>query len=274
VGCCEGESRQKQQERASLVLQARHQKILEYISAKEQASVAELSRHFDVTEVTIRSDLRALANTGRVARTHGGARLIEERFRQEYTFQTRKNLNWSAKQKIGVAAAALVSPTDSILLDSSTTALALANALEKRNGLKDVTVIPTGIWTAIALMGSPHVQILLPPGYLRHTSGSITGLPSQDFFNGLIIQKAFLGAWGVSRDNGLTDTHLLEIDLKKNIVGRVREIIVLADGSKFHQSGIASYASMDQISTLVTDISAPAEEVKRMEQLGVRVIIA
>jgi DeoR family transcriptional regulator of aga operon len=256
------------------VLQARHQKILEYISAREHASVAELSRHFDVTEVTIRSDLRALANTGRVARTHGGARLIEERFRQEYTFQTRKNLNWSAKQKIGAAAAALVSPTDSILLDSSTTALALANALEKRDDLKDVTVIPTGIWTAIALMGFPHVQVLLPPGYLRHTSGSITGLPSQDFFNGLIIQKAFLGAWGVSRENGLTDTHLLEIDLKKNIVSRVKEIIVLADGSKFHQSGIASYASLDQISTLVTDMSAPTEEVKRMEQVGVRVIIA
>ncbi len=256
------------------MLHARHRKILEYISANELVSVAELSRNFDVSEVTIRSDLKALAKTGRVARTHGGARLVEERFRQEYTFQTRKSLNWPAKQRIGNAAAALVNPTDSILLDASTTALALANVLERRNDLKDVTAIPTGIWTAIALLGSRQINVLLPSGYLRHTSGSITGLPSRDFFNGLIIQKAFLGAWGASCDNGLTDTNLLEIDLKKNIVSRVKEIIILADGSKFHQSGIASYSPIDQITTLITDTTAPAEEVKRIEQRGIRVIIA
>ncbi len=256
------------------MLHARQKKILEYISAKELASVSELSRAFDVSEVTIRSDLKALARTGRVARTHGGARVVEERFRQEYTFQMRKSLNWPAKQKIGSVGAALVSPTDSILLDASTTALALANALERRSDLKDVTAIPTGIWTAIALMGSRQINVLLPPGYVRHTSGSITGLPSRDFFNGLFIQKAFLGAWGASCDNGLTDTHLLEIDLKKNIVSRVKEIIVLVDGSKFHQSGIASFSPIDQITTLITDSAAPAEELRRIEQRGVRIIVA
>lgn len=252
----------------------RHQKILEYLSANEHASVADLSRLFSVTDATIRSDLKALAGSGKVARTHGGARIVEERFRHEYTFQTRKNLNWQVKQKIGEAAAALVNPVDSILLDASTTALALANALTKRSDLKDVTAIPTGIWTAIALMGSRQTQILLPSGYLRHASGSITGLPSRDFFNGLIIQKAFLGAWGASCENGLTDTHLQEIDLKKNIITRVKEIIVLADGSKFHQSGLASYAAIDQVSTLITDASAPADELKRIAERGVRIILA
>jgi DeoR/GlpR family transcriptional regulator of sugar metabolism len=256
------------------LLHTRHQKILEHISANEHASVADMSRQFGVSEATIRSDLKALARTGRVARTHGGARIVEERFRHEYNFQTRKSLNWPVKQMIGNAAAALVNPVDSILLDSSTTALALANALEKRNDLKDVTAIPTGIWTAIALMGSQHMQVLLPSGYLRHTSGSITGLPSHDFFSGLIIQKAFLGAWGVSCDNGLTDTHLLEIELKKTIIRNVKEIIVLVDGSKFHQSGLASYASIDQISTIITDNTAPPEELKRIEQRGIKVTLA
>lgn len=256
------------------MLQTRHQKILDYISANDQATVAELSRQFDVTEVTIRSDLKTLAKTGRVARTHGGARLLEPRLRQEYSFQTRKNLNWPVKQRIGVAAAALVDSTDVILLDSSTTALATANALDKREDLKDVTAIPTGIWTAIALMGREQIHVLLPPGYLRSASGSITGLPSSDFFSDLIIQKAFLGAWGVSCEHGLTDTHLTEIDLKKTIISRVKEIIVLADGSKFHQSGIASYAPIDRISTIVTDSTAPPDILARIEQRGIRVLIA
>ena len=78
----------------------------------------------------------------------------------------------------------------------------------------------------------------------------------------------------MSFDNGLTDTHLLEIELKRSIVRKVGEIIVLVDGSKFHQSGLASYASIDQISTIVTDSTAPDEEVKRIEQQGIRVILA
>lgn len=256
------------------MLHARHQKILEYISAKEQASVAELSRHFDVTPVTIRTDLKTLEQTGRVARTHGGARLLEQRVRHEQTFQTRKSLHWPEKQKIGEEAASLVDPTDSILLDSSTTALALANALERRTDLKDVTAIPTGIWTAIALMGSERIHVLLPSGYLRHTTGSITGLPSHDFIGSLIIQKAFLGAWGISSRDGLTDTNLLEIELKKNVVSRVRELIVLVDGSKFYQSGIASYAPIDKVSAIITDSTAPADELSRIKQRGIRVIIA
>ncbi|MDD1475307.1 hypothetical protein MEO41_29180, partial [Dolichospermum sp. ST_sed4] len=83
---------------------------------------------------------------------------------------------------------------------------------------------------------------LLPGGYLRHTSGSIIGLTTSNFLSELIISKAFLGAWGISFKEGLTDTHLREIELKKFIVSRVNEIIVLVDGSKFHQTGISAYA--------------------------------
>ncbi len=259
------------------MLQLRQQKILESLAGKESVSVIELSKMLDVTEVTIRSDLTSLAEKGKITRTHGGARLLEERVRQEYTFQTRKSLNSSVKQKIGEAAASLVNSSDSILLDSSTTVLALAQSLRNKNEVnevKDVTVIPTGIWTALELMGCLNINVLMPCGYLRHTTGSITGLPTQDFFNGLIIQKAFLGAWGISFENGLTDNHLLEIDLKKKVIEKVKEIIVLADGSKFYQSGLASYASMTRVSKIITDESAPISELKKIENLGIEVVIA
>ena len=123
------------------------------------------------------------------------------------------------------------------------------------------------------LMGCLNINVLMPSGYLRHTSGSITGLPMQDFFNGLIIQKAFLGAWGISALNGVTDTHLLEIDLKKKIIENVNEVIVLVGGSKFYQSGLASYASIDQISKIITDNSAPLEELKKIEESGIEIIV-
>ncbi len=252
----------------------RHQEILKILSDKENVSVSKLSELLNVSEVTIRADLNNLVKEGKISRTHGGARLIEERLRQEFTFQMRKNLNSSKKQKIGEAASQFVNTLDSILLDASTSALALAHALRSRNELKDVTVIPTGIWTAIELMGCQNINVLLPGGYLRHTSGSIMGLPTNDFLKDLIIQKAFMGAWGISYENGLTDTNLLEIELKKFIVSKVNEVIILLDGSKFNQSGLASYAGLNQISRIITDSSAPAEEIKKIRRAGIEVLIA
>ncbi|HUI11144.1 MAG TPA: DeoR/GlpR family DNA-binding transcription regulator [Bacteroidota bacterium] len=251
----------------------RSHKILEALSRKESASVSELSEVLGVSEVTVRSDLNALAAQGKISRTHGGARLLEERLRQEYSFETRKNINSHSKQRIGEAACMLIDAQDSVLMDSSTTVLALAHALRRRGDLKDVTVIPTGIWTAIELMGKENVNVLLPAGYVRSTSGSIAGMPTQDFFQGLIIQKAFLGAWGISPENGLTDTHLLEIELKKRIVANVKEIIVLADGSKFYQTGLASYAGVRQVRRIITDRTAPGETLKRIEKQGVEITI-
>lgn len=251
----------------------RRQRILERLAGKESVSVKELSQWLQVTEVTIRTDLNELAKLGKIARTHGGARLVEERARQEYSFQTRKSLNHTAKQKIGDAAAGMIDSLDSIILDSSTTVLAMAHALRSRTDLKEVTVIPTGIWTAIELMGCQSVNVLLPAGYVRHTSGSIAGVPTQGFLDTLIIKRAFLGAWGISLDDGLTDAHLVEIELKKAIASKVKEVTILADGSKFYQTGLASFASFDNIVRIITDKTAPAEAVKEIRHRGVDVVV-
>jgi DeoR family transcriptional regulator of aga operon/DeoR family fructose operon transcriptional repressor len=99
------------------------------------------------------------------------------------------------------------------------------------------------------------------------------GLPTSDFLKDLIIQKAFLGAWGISYENGLTDTNLLEIELKKFVVNKVNEVIILLDGSKFNQSGLASYAGAEQITKIITDSTAPADQVEKFRNAGIEVLI-
>jgi DeoR/GlpR family transcriptional regulator of sugar metabolism len=259
--------------RSSLV-KNRPDRILAHILGRDHVSVAELSELLAVSEVTIRADLNRLAEQGKVERVHGGARLAEGRFKQEYTFQKRKSLHSLQKEKIGQAAAALIDSQDAVVLDSSTTVLALARALRTRDELKDVTVVPTGIWTAIELMDCAAVNVLLPGGYLRNTTGSITGLSTSEFLNDLILKKAFLGAWGISSSIGVTDTHLVEIELKKFIVDRAEEVIVLVDGSKFGQKGLAVYADMTKISKVITDPSAPDEEIDNLRRNGIEVIVA
>lgn len=247
----------------------RHRKILENLAEKDNVSVAELSKLLSVSEVTIRADLTALAEEGKVQRVHGGAQLLEERVRQEHSFQIRRNQNSESKLKIGKYAAQFVDSLDSILLDSSTTVLAMAKALRDRDDLRDTTVIPTGIWTAIELMSYQNINVLMPSGYLRSISGSITGLPTSEFFENLNIQKAFLGAWGVSIEQGLTDSHLLEIELKKMIIKKAKEVIILVDGSKFSQNGLASYSDIKNISKIITDKNAPVNVLKEIKTLGI-----
>jgi DeoR/GlpR family transcriptional regulator of sugar metabolism len=252
---------------------SRQQQILETLVTRQDITVSELSGLLNVSEVTIRSDLTQLAKEGKIIRERGRARLFEERIRQEYSYQMRKSLNADRKLKIGQLAANMVQPMESILLDSSTTAVAVAQALRDREDLKDITVVPTGVWTAIELMCCPNINILLAGGYLRHSTGSIVGLPANELLKNFNIQKAFLGAWGISLVNGLTDTHLLEVELKRFIVQHVSEVIVVIDGSKFHQAGLAAYASVDQIKKLITDSSAPNEVLDEIRSRGVEVLV-
>ena len=250
----------------------RQKKILEYLTEKDDAAVSELSELLNVTEVTIRSDLTKLSKNKKVVRTHGRVSLLDERIKAENSFDVRKKQNYIQKLKIGKAAADLIKSNETHLFDSSSTVLTLANNIKEKKHLKDITIIPTGIWSAIELMGVSNVNVLLPGGYLRNVSGSIIGLPTTKFLSGLNIQKAFLGAWGISIEKGLMDSNLLEIELKKYIIDSAEEVVVLADGSKFNQMGLASYAEIENVSTIITDNGAPKNILTKIKERGVRVI--
>ena len=103
----------------NLPLDDRKLKILELLSGGGVVSVKEMSIKLNVTEATIRTDLDKLADLDKIVRIHGGAKIIENRIIQEYTYQTRKNLHSQSKNEIGKLAAGLVNSQDSILLDSS-----------------------------------------------------------------------------------------------------------------------------------------------------------
>lgn len=252
----------------------RHNQIVEILTEKKTATVAELSELLNVSPVTVRNDLNHLAEQRRVVRTHGGASIADERVRQEYTFATRQRLRSAQKQRIGELAADLIQPVESILLDASTTALAVGQAIKRRPELTDLTIVATGVWTALEMLGSPGLTIILAGGILRDTTGSITGSMAQDMLTKINLHKAFLGAWGVTIEEGLTDTHLQEVELKQAIIERCQEVIAVVDGSKFGQVALASFAPIDKISRIVTDDSAPPDLVRALRERGIDVLIA
>jgi DeoR/GlpR family transcriptional regulator of sugar metabolism len=255
-------------------LEERPERILELLVERETASVTELSELLQVSPVTIRSDLNQLAELGRVIRTHGGARISSGRTRQELGFATRQRTNAEQKRLIGWQAAQLVHSNDAIFLDASTTAVAVASALKLRADLFDVTVVTTGIFTALELLGSETFNVVLNGGYVRSLTGSITGLITHEVLSRFNFHKAFLGAWGITADEGLMDSSLVEVELKQAVLPRCREVIGVVDGSKFGRVAVASFASIRDIARVVTDSSAPGNMLDAIRQQGVEILIA
>jgi DeoR/GlpR family transcriptional regulator of sugar metabolism len=253
------------------MIQTRHQQILEILSQQQTATVADLSDQLAVSAVTIRTDLNQLAADGQVIRTHGGARLAKERKRQEQSFATRQQLNAEAKRQIGRLAASLVEPNESILLDASTTAVAVGQALKEMPQLDNITVVTTGVWTSLELLGAPHINVVLTGGHVRNTSGSITGVITNEILSRFNFSKAFLGAWGIDIEAGLTDSPLMEVELKRVIMQNSREIIAVVDSSKFGRLGLACFAEPQEITRIVTDESAPSDTLTAFQALGVTV---
>jgi len=252
----------------------RHNQIEAILREKQTASVADLSEMLKVSPVTVRLDLKQMAEQARLVRTHGGAIAIDHQLNGEFSFGQRKLLKSAEKQRIGKLAASLIRPVESILLDSSTTALAVGEAIKRHPDLGDLTIVTTGVHTALTVAGTPGITTILAGGILRDVTGSITGSLVNDVLDKINIHKAILGAWGLTCEAGLTDTSLEEVELKQRIIARCPEVIIVIDSSKLERVALASFASLDQISRLVTDDGAPPELIREIEKRGVEVLVA
>ncbi|MCB8924103.1 MAG: DeoR/GlpR transcriptional regulator [Ardenticatenaceae bacterium] len=255
-------------------MKERHEQIIQLILQQQNVTVNELSERFSVSPVTIRSDLNQLAEKGKVIRTHGGARLGDERTRQEYSITTQQRMNAAEKQAIGKLAASLVQSGESILLDASTTALAVGQALKQRTDLYNVTVITTGIWTALEMLGGSHLEVVLTGGRVRNSTGSIAGSIANDVLSRFHFHKAFLGAWGISLESGLMDAPLIEVEIKQTVIPRCQEVIAVVDGSKFGRHSLATIAPLTAVSRIVTDDSVPSQLLAAFREQGVEILVA
>ncbi|GAB4548041.1 MAG: DeoR/GlpR family DNA-binding transcription regulator [Anaerolineae bacterium] len=235
-----------------------------------RVSVADLSDHFGLSQATIRSDLDALAMQGLLVRTHGGA-ISSDRTDLELSYEVRRRMHSAEKRRIGAAAAAMLEDGEAVALDASTTALALAEQIKGRH---ELTVITNGLVIAMALLEVPGVTVLMPGGFLRRDSASLTGLSGSEFLKQFNLQKGFFGAKGLTLEEGLTDVNSDEVLVKRDWVAHARRVIAIVDSSKWGRVGFVSFASIDQIDCVITDEDAPADMVLALQEAGVEVIIA
>ncbi|MCX7681718.1 MAG: DeoR/GlpR family DNA-binding transcription regulator, partial [Anaerolineae bacterium] len=229
--------------------------MLALLEQEGRVSVAMLSERLGVSQATIRSDLDALAAQALLTRTHGGA-IAVSKTGLELSFEVRRRLRTRQKERIAAAAAAMVADGDAILLDASTTALALANQIK---GRRELTVLTNGIFIALALLEAPGITVLMPGGFVRRDSVSLVGTEGHDLIGKYNFQKGFFGAKGITLEEGLTDVNEFEVAIKRDMVAHARQVIAIVDSSKWGQVGFVSFASIDQVDCVITDEDAPPD---------------
>lgn len=242
----------------------RHKLIAKAVRDSGDATVQELAELTGASEMTIRRDLDALAAQGVLERVRGGARTLLLRG-EEPPFALRAHEAVEAKRRIAVEISALVADGESVLLDSGTTCLEVARLLRER----PVTVMPLSL-QAIHLIGETPgpATLLVPGGQPRASEGALTGPLTLASLAALRFDTAVIGCCGLSAAEGLTAYDLDDAAVKKAGIAVARRTIAAADGGKLGRSAFAYVGPSTLLHTLVTDATAPADEVTALEDTG------
>jgi DeoR family transcriptional regulator of aga operon len=247
----------------------RRQLILERTGELGHVAVTTLSEQFGVSEVTIRADLQALAEGNLVFRVHGGA-IPAAPGLQVLSLALRRQQQVAEKKRIGEAAAAMVSDGDAIVLDSSSTALVIAQNLKR---CRYLTVVTNSLTVAQEFLDAPDITVALPGGVLRRETASLLGADGLGMLSKYNVQKGFFGAHGISEREGLTDVSAGEAEIKGPLLAMCREVIAVLDATKWGRVGVASFAALSDIDKIITDERAPADLTEIVSAAGVEVIL-
>ncbi|MFF8831423.1 DeoR/GlpR family DNA-binding transcription regulator [Streptomyces sp. NPDC015131] len=244
----------------NLLAEQRRALILDEVRRRGGVRVNELTRRLNVSDMTVRRDLDALARQGVIEKVHGGAVPLAEASTHEPGFEAKSSLEQGAKEDIARAAAAMAAPGSAIALSGGTTTYALAQQLLD---VPDLTVVTNSVRVAdvfhtaqrSAAGGSPRAgaATVVLTGGVRTPSDSLVGPVADQAIRSLHFDVLFLGVHGISVEAGLSTPNLAEAETNRRFIRSARRVVVVADHTKWGTVGLSSFARLDEVEALVTD---------------------
>jgi len=250
-------------------LNARQHAIVSLLREHGEVSVAGLTRQFAVTPMTVRRDLDHLAVQGYLTRTHGGG-IFSQQAKIQFAFREKQETQSAAKAAIARAAAALVKPGLSVVLDTGTTTLEVARAIA---GLANLRVLTSSLAIAAALFARENIDLILLGGNARKNSPDLTGPLTEDNLRQFRVQIAILGADALER-HGLYTAELPVARVSKAMLAATARAILVADSTKFRRRAFARFAGWNQIDTIVTDGRLSAADRRWLSKAVRNVVLA
>ncbi|MEI9697175.1 transcriptional repressor AgaR [Moellerella wisconsensis] len=248
----------------------RRMEILDLINTEGKARVENLAEKFNVSSVTIRSDLTFLEKNGYVVRSHGAA-IPNTGFIAELTVHEKRNQNANVKHLIGKAAASLIKDGNSVILDSGTTTREIAANLKSR---ENVVVMTNGLDVAMELASASGVDVLMTGGALRKNALSFSGSQAEHSLKNYRFDMVFLGGDGFDLRVGITTHNEQEASLNRIMCEMSELVVAVADSTKFGKRSCHMIREFGDIDILVTDSGIPDEYIQELKDKKVRVIIA
>ena len=272
-----------------MLIAERRRRLLDHVRDRGYVSFRELADALDISESTVRRDLRSMVSDGLLTATRGGvgpASSIVATRAEPTTGHDRDHRAGAAttsrgghpsdpqraeREAIAAAAAALVVPGGAILLGPGRTTTALARNLAT---ISHLTVVTNSITVTDALVPAPQIDVLLIGGALRRSIGAVVGPITEQALQGLRGAQVFLSGEGVTVERGLTTPNVFAAATDQAMMAAGSQVVVLADHTKLGRDTMCQTVPSDRMDILVTDERADGDVVRRLRDEGIDVRIA
>jgi DeoR family transcriptional regulator, aga operon transcriptional repressor len=247
----------------------RRRAIVELVNRDGRVLVAELSKRFETSQVTIRKDLELLHEQGHLHRSHGGALPAQDGALEDPSLREKEQLHRKEKLHIAAAAVRMVKEGQVVILDSGTTTTAIARSLR---GFRNLTIVTNSVNIAAELSGT-SLDVIMTGGTLRKNSFSLVGPIAEETLRHLNADLLFLGVDGFDVQYGLSTPNLLESKVNRVMVEVARHRIAVCDSSKFGRRSLSRIGPTSILHAVITDHGIPKSELIALKKSGIEVTL-
>ncbi|MDD5659201.1 MAG: DeoR/GlpR family DNA-binding transcription regulator [Actinomycetota bacterium] len=251
-----------------LLIEERRNKIAEWIDKVERVTIEDVIKNFNISRSTTRRDLMDLERKNLIIRTRGGA-LKKKYFHYEFSLDEKKDLNLNEKKKIAYTAKRFISEGDVVYISGGTTTQELAKLLLD---LKNIIVFTNAINILLELVQNKNIEIKLVGGNFRSKTLSLVGQETIEYLQKYNFDKAFVGANGISIEEGITTPNELEAIVDGEVIKRSKECFLLTDDTKFGTIAFSKICELNDIDYIVTNKDLNSNLFKKIKQKGVKII--
>ena len=236
--------------------------------------VSELAELFGVSDMTVRRDLEQLELHGWPRKVHGGA-VLATSSTEEPGFEAKSALQQPAKRAIAARAATLVEPNTAIALSAGTTTWMLARSLQGSTANLSVVTNSTTVADILSAGGGASGRNVILTGGARTPSAALVGPIADRAIASLHVDRLFLGVHGMDFEAGYTTPNLAEAQTNQALIASARQVVILADSTKWGTVGLADFGALSVADVLITDDGITSDARRALEdRVGELIVVS